>query len=325
MSDNRDSLALPYRPDVHSGRWNSGFSRPKQRKKVPRNKLGTESNPIRSYGVILVYVPEGVRVKGTPETEFIKKCQIMVCERRDSIAYTVLIKGYYKPDTIPSLVSRLTKSERERMLQQDFRTLWNDVWVNHRCKKYRDDYSRAFLLWINNRDKIHLHITASPCHIPRAVYGFSKGRKHPRETYVSAALREFEEETRLPRNMITLITSDAFNPRVDEHGGRYFPRMNGVQVQTHRDDTDPPRLIEKIQGTDSEYYEYIYYIGYTDDPTQPQPIYIDNPIPGRQVTVSDEFKTVNWLTLDSSFEYLDATRYDLARKAILAMHQYFQR
>lgn len=292
-----------------------------------REKPGAIHDPVKSYGVIAVYVPEQYMTANPCSIdEFIDNVRILVCQRRDTIAYAVLVKGYYKPDTIRELVFGLTKEERHRLKNLDFDILWSDIWTNPNCRKYRDDYSRALCLFLRNRSDILSSISSTQCVIDTLPWGFTKGRKHPNESRVSCALREFEEETKIPRSTVKLINHLPPEKYKSTDYNRVFPRQDSNMRRSRTPyDTEPPRLVERIRGTDSLYYEYSYYIGYTKSMFVPPKKHVShNKIVDRDYTISDEFDDIQWVSLQDAFGLLDSTRYDLAHQAIVALYQHFK-
>lgn len=304
----------------------SYFKHPKK----PKEKIGTPHNPIRSYGVIAVYVPPEVQqnIHEYSKEEFSNHIRVMACQRRESVAYAVLVKGYYRPNTIRSLVEKLSSDERNRIKNLDFDVLWNDIWINTRCFRYRDDYSRAFFLFIRNREDILTAISTTACTRKDPPWEFTKGRRHPREQRVACALREFEEETHIPKSRLHIVTdpSESRKKLQDSAYRERFPRLcNAIRKSESEYTYDPPTIIDRLYGTDSLVYEYLYYVAYTDSMVTPERTNVThNTVSGRDTTISDEVNDIKWISTSEFRKYFDNTRSVFAHESIIRVYDYLK-
>jgi 8-oxo-dGTP pyrophosphatase MutT (NUDIX family) len=140
-------------------------------------------NPRLSYGIILLN----------------NKNQIIMIERKDSISFIEFIRGKYKHDNneyIQLLFNRMSNSEKERIKNNNFKELWDNLWYNYNENK--KDYNKSYEkfkkinkeYFINNSDNKYIY---NEWEIP-------KGRRNLNETNKICAIREFKEETNIDFN-----------------------------------------------------------------------------------------------------------------------------
>ena len=64
-------------------------------------------------------------------------------QRKDSISYVEFIRGKYsleKSSYIFRLFSDMTHNEREKIRLNDFKTLWDLLWMNHDSNIFKNEY-----------------------------------------------------------------------------------------------------------------------------------------------------------------------------------------
>ena len=87
-------------------------------------------HPILSYGIILYH-----KCKKTNEIK------IVMIERKDSLSYIEFLRGKYSSifnlDYLKLLFSRMSSEEIERICNNDFDTLWNQLWIHTETINYR--------------------------------------------------------------------------------------------------------------------------------------------------------------------------------------------
>jgi 8-oxo-dGTP pyrophosphatase MutT (NUDIX family) len=154
--------------------------------------------PITSYGIIHV----------------MNNKYLMIC-RRKTLGFTDFIRGKYSCRNIKhihNLIQEMTLTEKKNVMEQDFNTLWCDLWgiksdhsvdeihaldkFNNIKKGYMVDNSYICL------EKL-IQSTTSTWETPE--WGFPKGRRNPYETELACALREYEEETGYDKHMLQLL------------------------------------------------------------------------------------------------------------------------
>lgn len=163
--------------------------------------------PITSFGIILY------RVNGN-------KLEFLMVQRKDTLCYTEFVRGKYDIKNISyikKLFSHMTPKEKHNILENDFETVWKQLWVNNtnnlkkehnvsklKFNKLKEGYNIKSQNVISHVDMKHFAEDSS--HIEEQEWEFPKGRRKLNESDITCALREFEEETTLSRR--NLIISD---------------------------------------------------------------------------------------------------------------------
>jgi 8-oxo-dGTP pyrophosphatase MutT (NUDIX family) len=161
------------------------------------------NHPVTSFGIICFRVSR----RGEPE--------YLMVQRKDSLCYVELIRGKYNLQNrgyITKLLANMTAQERERVLLEDFDSLWRGFWQqcdHSKCfvKEYEQSKARMALLkggyYLRGAgegrevaffDLAGAISSTTPRH-GEAEYGFPKGRRNIDESDVCCACREFCEET----------------------------------------------------------------------------------------------------------------------------------
>jgi len=197
----------------------------------------TCSYPIISCGLLLL------RNKHGPLKLPVKRddVEVLMVRRKDSISYMEFIRGKYSmtnANYIHTIIQNMTKDEQRRIVEYPFNVLWTLMWGNG-----RDVHSSEYL---ESKEKFDALDRARLVYEYRSLYeepewGFPKGRRMRKETDMDCAMREFFEETNIPREAYTLCKNLQF--------------------------------AEVFQGTNGIMYKHIYFIGllsnsYTIDLTQ---------------------------------------------------------
>ena len=166
--------------------------------------------PITSYGIILC-------------KKINKKLYFLMIRRKDSYGYIDLIRGKYSLNNIyqiKNIVDEMSIFEKEKILKNDhFNILWNNLWDNEIKLQYINEEKTALKKFeiikngINNDKNIFLDekisideiINESATKWTETEWEFPKGRRNNKEKELDCALREFEEETGINKNKITVI------------------------------------------------------------------------------------------------------------------------
>jgi 8-oxo-dGTP pyrophosphatase MutT (NUDIX family) len=131
-------------------------------------------------------------------------------QRKDSLGFMDIMRGKYKlnePDYICKQIHGMTVNERQRLLNDDFDKIWNDLWGSdfetshkyahnritskHKLSELRKGVTNA------NGDMYTLAdlLRREPAIYETPEWGFPKGRRELYETDSQCAFREVEEET----------------------------------------------------------------------------------------------------------------------------------
>jgi len=164
----------------------------------------TCTDPIISYGVILI---------DQPSLPLKNDVKILMVRRKDSMAYTEFIRGKYDIEDlgyVKTLLSNMTSIEHNILKVTSF----DEIWTNH-WGVGRDHHSREFELSKERFNQLNItELTEGMTGYPESEWGFPKGRRAPRESDMECAIREFSEETNIPRETYTicknLLLSETF-------------------------------------------------------------------------------------------------------------------
>jgi 8-oxo-dGTP pyrophosphatase MutT (NUDIX family) len=160
--------------------------------------------PIISYGVIVFRSSS-------------RGIEYLMIRRKDSFGYIDFIRGKYSPYNIyqlQNLVNEMSIDEKQRILHDDFNDLWNNMWGEITSLKYKnEEYISSKKIevirnGININDEfISLQniVDTSNVSWKETEWEFPKGRRNNKEKDLECALREFEEETGISKNKITVV------------------------------------------------------------------------------------------------------------------------
>ena len=220
-----------------------------------------------SYGIILEKLGSGKNPK-----------KYLICRRRDSYSYGVIIRGMWNDKTdLLRLLSLIEPEELERLRNHSFRELWDDYWTDHSSQAYTKDYE-MLESYFDQVKKILVEDTIKTSDSRSSLWGFPKGRANADEDYMISALRECQEETRLDPAYIT-FKSDVF-------------------------------MKENILGTDYKTYCVTYFSAiYFGEESFPPPKYMGPRL--REYSYSEEVSEIRWVTREEAMNILDYTKISL--------------
>ena len=154
------------------------------------------SNPIISCGIILLNT---LKLPSDPN-----QVKVLMVQRKHSMAFTEFTRGKYDLDNldyIKKLISNMTFEEQNMVKELDFPRLWTNHWGIG-----RDHHSREFEISMEKFNKLN-KTDLFPENLEgfeESEWGFPKGRRQHRESDLNCAMREFAEETNIPRNLFTI-------------------------------------------------------------------------------------------------------------------------
>ena len=180
----------------------------------------TCSYPIISCGLVLL--------KGQDDPFMLpvanaKDVRLLMVRRKDSMSFMEFVRGKYDPDAphyLHRLVENMTQDEQQKILTLPFTTLWAQLWGNG-----RDTHSPEFY---DAKDKFETIDKARIVHenVSRWLepeWGFPKGRRMRGESDLECGIREFYEETNIPREAYTVCKNLTFT--------EVFTGTNNVQYK----------------------------------------------------------------------------------------------
>jgi ADP-ribose pyrophosphatase YjhB (NUDIX family) len=161
---------------------------------------------ITSYGIIpYVIIENDIRY-------------LLIC-RKDSLGFIEFVRGKYPPNKeyILGLIDEMTITEKNILLEKDFKYIWEHLWVNYSKTQGRGEYINAeekfnrIRMGIIGNSKSYFNlenlIEDSGTCWEKPEWGFPKGRKNYKEGDIRCALREFKEETGLDVDKTELISN----------------------------------------------------------------------------------------------------------------------
>jgi 8-oxo-dGTP pyrophosphatase MutT (NUDIX family) len=227
--------------------------------------------PIQSYGIILF-----INNATVTETKF------LICQRRDTIEYADFVRGKVTRKNLSIYLNLMTEIEQEKILKYNFDQLWDDLWVCHTCKLYKESYEYSkykYSQYIDDAKKILVTFNKNDS-IKQPPWGFPKGKKHLNENELECALREFKEET-----------------------GIYLDYKYVLNI---------PAVVETFKGSNGIFYQTIYYIAEMNEIPK-----INKIINGeRGEIISEEIMDVKFVNINEAKNYLSEWRISLLEKLL---------
>lgn len=160
--------------------------------------------PITSYGIVVFRrKDDGI--------------QYLMLRRKDSFGYIDFIRGKYSIYNIyqiQNIINEMSLEEKQRLLNEPFDELWKNMWGETSISQYKNEEisSRKKMdliklgVIINNKIiTLEDIIKQSTTEWSETEWEFPKGRRNFKEKDIDCALREFEEETGLPQNKISVV------------------------------------------------------------------------------------------------------------------------
>ena len=152
-------------------------------------------DPVLSCGIMLI---NSNKLPANPND-----VRVLMIRRKDSMSFAEFMRGKYDPtdiNYIGRLLGNMTIREQTMLANEPFDTIWRHLWGDDRSSS---DYA-------NSKEKFEALdrtsiITAyiSPYFEPE--WGFPKGRRIRGETDLDCAIREFTEETNVPREAYVVL------------------------------------------------------------------------------------------------------------------------
>jgi len=224
-------------------------------------------DPVLSCGIFLLDSPS---LPCNPDTT-----RLLMIRRKDSMSFAEFMRGKYDVDNldyVSTLVRNMTLKEQSLIACETFEMLWKYLWGDDRsCSDFnmaRDKF--------NSLDRValmreNLSIYTEP------EWGFPKGRRTRGESDIDCALREFSEETNVPRESFTILK----NILLEET----FMGLNRIQ------------------------YKHIYFIAMLKEPSQINLTQKFTPMQRREIS------GIGWKTLSEANTLIRP--HHLERKAML--------
>lgn len=143
---------------------------------------------------------------------------LLMIRRKDSMSFAEFMRGKYDPantDYVGRLIGNMTISEQRMIADMSFESTWKTLWGDdHVNGDYLSSQAKFGQL-----DRQTL-VSQNPSVYDEPEWGFPKGRRVRGESDVDCAIREFGEETNIPREAYVVLK----NIRLEET----FEGLNGI-------------------------------------------------------------------------------------------------
>lgn len=232
-------------------------------------------NPITSYGILLFYVDDNDQLV------------YLLSQRRDTIEYAEFLRGRYTRHNLDTYFSRMTPDERTRLEKYTFDELWDDLWINHDNRFYRDMQPKAKSKFEQNHDLLQEMLENTTTTVLEPRWGFPKGKRNIQESELECSFREFQEETRMSIDYLNLLNL--------------------------------PPCTEVFKGSNGKMYSTIYYVAQVDHEIPIRKM-VTNGL--RTETISEEISNLRWCTISEALKLLPAWRKRLLIEADEKIREY---
>jgi 8-oxo-dGTP pyrophosphatase MutT (NUDIX family) len=155
----------------------------------------TCKDPVLSCGLLLIDHP----TLPLPSANH----HVLMIRRKDSMSFAEFLRGRYDPtDTayVSTLVKNMTLKEQALVVSEPFETLWKLLWGDDRNSPDFVSSRDRF----NQLDRLSL-MRENLSEYTEPEWGFPKGRRMRGETDLACAVREFHEETNIPRDAYLVL------------------------------------------------------------------------------------------------------------------------
>lgn len=166
----------------------------------------TCKDPITSCGILLLReIFEPMKLPNNPSV-----VSVLMVRRKDSMAYMEFIRGKYNlddKDFVKRLISNMTIQEQKLISTETFDTLWTKLWgpgKDTHSVEYENSKKQYEQL---DRKSI---VDSVPSTYTEPEWGFPKGRRMKGESDLECGIREFWEETNIPRESYEVVPSLEF-------------------------------------------------------------------------------------------------------------------
>lgn len=173
----------------------------------------TCKDPVLSCGILLLD-SQSLPVQA-------ENTRVLMIRRKDSMSFAEFMRGKYDINDIPyvsTLIKNMTLKEQAAVACESFETLWRQLWGDDRTTS---DYVQSREKF-NLLDRVGL-MRNNLSEYTEPEWGFPKGRRMRGETDLACAIREFDEETNIPRESFVVLKNIALSET--------FVGLNNVQYK----------------------------------------------------------------------------------------------
>lgn len=155
----------------------------------------TCKDPVLSCGILLIDKPTLPVVAN--------QTRVLMIRRKDSMSFAEFMRGKYNAeevDYVSRLMKNMTLKEQASIASDSFESLWRQLWGDDRTTS---DYAQSREKF-NSLDRIAL-MRNNMSEYTEPEWGFPKGRRMRSESDLACAIREFDEETNIPREAFVVL------------------------------------------------------------------------------------------------------------------------
>lgn len=194
------------------------------------------------------------------------RIKFLMIQRKDTMGYIDFVRGKYpendsytKEKLLKVWLNEMTAKEKDKLIKNSFDTIWDDLWVNHESKCYKNEKTLAKIKF-ESLD-IKSLVSQSETKYDFQEFSFPKGRKNMREQNIACAEREFLEET-------------------------------GYRKEHYHFIKNYPTIHEEFMGTNGVAYRHIYYLVKMKDNIPSPRIDYTN------IVQTGEVQNIGWFTFE---------------------------
>jgi 8-oxo-dGTP pyrophosphatase MutT (NUDIX family) len=157
-------------------------------------------DPVLSCGVFLV---DSATLPVDPA-----QVRVLMIRRKDSMSFAEFMRGKYDVNDqsyVSTLIKNMTLKEQAGIACDSFETLWRQLWGDDRTSSDFNPSREKF----NQLNRVAL-MRENLSEYTEPEWGFPKGRRMRGETDMACAVREFGEETNIPRDAYTVLKNIMF-------------------------------------------------------------------------------------------------------------------
>ena len=223
------------------------------------NNSYEESRDKNAYLTALVESEHNAHFKD----ETFPKIKYLMIQRKDTMGYIDFVRGKYANDDVEkypkirTCMDEMTYSEKHDLLTRSFDDIWNNLWINHDSKCFKNEYENAKRKY--NELNIPDLVTNSETRYSFQEFGYPKGRRNMKESNILCAEREFYEETG-------------------------YDKSNYEFIKNY------PTIQEEFIGTNGVKYRHTYYLVKMESNVRPPRIDLSNKVQ------TGEVRNVGWFT-----------------------------
>ena len=200
---------------------------------------------------------------------------VLMIRRKDSMSFAEFMRGKYDPEDIPYvsvLVKNMTLKEQASVASDSFESNWRQMWGDDRMTS---DYTQSREKF-NALDRISL-MRNNMSEYTEPEWGFPKGRRMRGETDLACAIREFDEETNVPRESFVVLKNIV--------------------------------LTETFMGLNNVQYKHVYFVALLKEPS------LVNLTQKLTTVQRREISGIGWKTFDEAYDLVRP--HHIERKSML--------